>query len=208
MLERECEQEVGEFVFLDYKNPKTLDIPDESADLITLNQGLHHFPQHSLIPFLSSVSRVLRPGGLFILREHDAVDSLIPSLDLAHSIFNVVTGVSQAEEREEIRAFRPIVEWRKIVESVGLRDSLLYEMEEGDPTNDEMMCFVKGELRDSISLQQQDTIKTQVSPEVDADIGGTDTGTISLNDKIQTLTNNLPNITLEIAKVRQVYDEN
>ena len=28
MLERECEQEVGEFVFLDYKNPNILNIID------------------------------------------------------------------------------------------------------------------------------------------------------------------------------------
>ena len=199
MLERESEEEVGEFVFLDYKNPNTLHIPDESADLITLNQGLHHFPQHSLLPFLSSVSRVLRPGGLFILREHDAVESLVPSLDLAHSIFNVVTGVSQVEEREEIRAFRPIVEWRRIVESVGLTDSLLYDLEEGDPTYDEMMCFVKGDLRDNTSLQQQEDIKPQTAPQVDADVRGS----VSLNDKIQTLTRNLPHITLEIAQVRQ-----
>ena len=59
MLERESEEEVGEFVFIDYKNPTRLDIPDNAADLVTLNQGLHHFPQQSLIPFLQEVYRGL-----------------------------------------------------------------------------------------------------------------------------------------------------
>ena len=197
MLERECEGEGGHFVFLDYKNPTTLDIPDESADLISLNQGLHHFPQHTIIPFLTSVVRVLRPGGLFIVREHDAVESLIPSLDVAHSIFNVVTGVSQAEERAEIRAFRPLLEWRRIVESVGLRDTLLYDMEEGDPTCDEMMCFVKGNLREHSKQRQQEKIDSNI-----CDVGAEDNGSVSFNGKIKTLTKNLPSITLEIAKVR------
>ena len=197
MLERECEGEVGHFVFLDYKNPTTLDIPDESADLISLNQGLHHFPQHTIIPFLTSVVRVLRPGGLFIVREHDAVESLIPSLDVAHSIFNVVTGVSQAEERAEIRAFRPLLEWRRIVESAGLRDTLLYDMEEGDPTCDEMMCFVKGNLREHSKQRQQENINSNI-----CDVGAEDNGSVSFNGKIKTLTKNLPSITLEIAKVR------
>ena len=93
MLERECEQEVGQFVHIDYKNPTKLnDIPEECVDVVTLNQGLHHFPQSTLLPFLREVVRVLRPGGLFMVREHNAVEDLIPALDLAHSIFNVVTG--------------------------------------------------------------------------------------------------------------------
>ena len=85
------------------------------------------------------------------------------------------------------------------MESVGLTDSLLYDLEEGDPTYDEMMCFVKGDLRDNTSLQQQEDIKPQTAPQVDADVRGS----VSLNDKIQTLTRNLPHITLEIAQVRQ-----
>ena len=36
------------------------------------------------------VKRILRPGGMFIVREHDASAELIPMLDLAHSVFNAV----------------------------------------------------------------------------------------------------------------------
>ena len=46
------------------------------------------------------------------MREHDARPELLPMLDLAHSVFNAVTGVDGAAERAEIRAFRPVLEWR------------------------------------------------------------------------------------------------
>ena len=91
----------------------------------------------------------------------------MPVLDLAHSVFNAVLGVSAKGERSELRAFRPVAEWIEIVQACGLSNSSLYvflsfvlsvfrleselthllylyryEMEKGDPTVDEMLCFV------------------------------------------------------------------
>ena len=72
---------------------------------------------------------------------------LIPMLDIAHSVFNVVTGVPFNEERSEIRAFRSVLQWREILEAAGFVDSLLYAKQPTDPTVDVMMCFCKpGEL--------------------------------------------------------------
>ena len=147
VIERGTEKEVGEFVFLDYNNPTTINIPSESADLVTMNQGLHHQRQDRIMGFLSEVHRILRPGGLFIVREHNASPELYPTLYLAHSVFNAVTGRTLQEERTEIRAFRSIMEWRLIIEKAGFQDSFLYEIEKGDPTIDEMMCFIKGSLK-------------------------------------------------------------
>lgn len=146
VLERGSVNPVGEFQMIDY----ALDddnflrgLEDGSADLVTMNQGLHHLPQNRLHVFLSEVRRVLRGDGIFIVREHDATDNLLPMLDLAHSVYNAVTGVSLRGERSEIRAFRPVLEWRRIIEAAGFVDTMLYEMEAGDPTVDEMMAFVK-----------------------------------------------------------------
>lgn len=74
VLERGSVEPMGKFVPIDYSNvalPKW-DIPSESADLVTMNQGLHHLPYEEISKFLGEVLRILRPGGLFIMREHDA----------------------------------------------------------------------------------------------------------------------------------------
>ena len=66
--------------------------------------------------------------------------------DLAHSILDVATGVSVADEWEEIRAFQPILEWRRIIEPAGFNDTHPYYMGRGDTTIDEMMWFHKDSL--------------------------------------------------------------
>jgi hypothetical protein len=87
----------------------------DSMDLVTLNQGLHHFPQAMLYPFLCKIHWVLRWGGIFIFQEHNlhlnessivmATNTPIPMLDLAHSAFNAMTRVSDDEEASKIHAF-------------------------------------------------------------------------------------------------------
>jgi len=45
-----------------------------------MNQGLHHLPQSQILPFLAQVRRILRPGGLLIVREHNARPYLEPKV--------------------------------------------------------------------------------------------------------------------------------
>jgi FAD/FMN-containing dehydrogenase/SAM-dependent methyltransferase len=144
-------REVGEFVPIDFSDvsrpPGALaGIPDASVDLVTMNQGLHHLVPSQVPAFLAAVRRVLRPGGVFILREHD-LDSpacaLLPMLDCAHMVFNAATGVSLITERQELRCFRPLEAWREIVAAAGFDDPMVYEMQTGDPTVDIMAAFVR-----------------------------------------------------------------
>jgi SAM-dependent methyltransferase len=57
-------------------------IETASLDLVTCHIGLHHMAPEQLRPFLASVHRVLRPGGLFVVRDHDvaspAMWALVP----------------------------------------------------------------------------------------------------------------------------------
>ena len=198
MIERGSENEVGEFVQIDYNNPIFIKIPSESADLITLNIGLHHFPQETILPFLNEVYRILRKGGLFIVREHDASPEIIPVLDLAHSIFNAVTGVSPLNDRHEIRAFRPILEWRKIIESVGLTDSYLYDIESGDPTIDEMMCFYKQSL---LSPDENRTSNVVTKKRSDLKPALSDVIPKEMALIIENMANQAPNLALELSRV-------
>ena len=199
MIERGSENEVGEFVQIDYNNPIFIKIPSESADLITLNIGLHHFPQETILPFLNEVYRILRKGGLFIVREHDASPEIIPVLDLAHSIFNAVTGVSPLNDRHEIRAFRPILEWRKIIESVGLTDSYLYDIESGDPTIDEMMCFYKQSLLLSPDENRSSNVVTKKKADLRPALSDVIPKEMALI--IENMANQAPNLALELSRV-------
>jgi SAM-dependent methyltransferase len=102
VLVRRSLHPVGTFLQFDYSAPSVADVPDASVDVITMLQGLHHMPQDRLMGFLADMRRALRPGGLLIVREHNAEDHLVPMCDLAHWVFNAVTGVSCEEEAREV----------------------------------------------------------------------------------------------------------
>ncbi|KAF2073892.1 hypothetical protein CYY_004780 [Polysphondylium violaceum] len=168
------------------------EIPDSSVDLVTLNQGLHHLPPKQIIQFLESVYRILRPGGCFITREHDLDKDrkLIPMLDCAHMVFNALTGISAPLERDEIRGFRSLSDWRLIIESVGFRDTMVYEMQPNDPTVDIMMCFRKTPFDDNeISTDDQDDQLQAQQPPI-----------ITVESRINNLLNQVPHISLKVIK--------
>lgn len=81
VLERGSLEAPGTFITF---NPETLygmaEVPAASVDLVTMMQGLHHLPQAALTPFLQHVGRILRPGGLFVFREHDLDTEVHPKL--------------------------------------------------------------------------------------------------------------------------------
>ena len=147
-VERGTPDPVGEFIPLNFCDGRVRKVPTASVDLVTIMQGLHHFHPDALPTFLAEVHRVLRPGGLFIVREHDARAELMPMLDLAHSVFNAVTGVDPKTDRAEVRAFRPVSSWIDLVQRCGhLVDAKLYERQSDDPTIDEMLCVYKPPFR-------------------------------------------------------------
>lgn len=122
-----------------------MNIPDESVDLVCLYIGLHHIPLEKLDAFIASIERVLRPGGHFILMDHDAHNDQIRDLaDAAHSIFNLGTGVSIEENMKELRNFQSIDYWSQAVASHGLtRNSKPALVREGDPTLNSLIRFDK-----------------------------------------------------------------
>ena len=101
--------------------------------------GLHHLPQDQLQTFLAMVHRILRPNGLFLFREHHAYEELKPLLDVAHMVFNAVTGVDYPSEVKEIRAFRTVEQWRSCLRQAGFEDTFVYDEQEDDPTDDIMI---------------------------------------------------------------------
>lgn len=143
IIERNSLFPVGTFIPYDFMNLTDVPIPSQSVDLVVCYMGLHHLPQAQLQTFLSMVFRILRPNGLFLFREHHAIDDLKPLLDVAHMVFNVVTGVDYQSEINEIRAFRTIEQWRSCLRQVGFQDTFVYNEQDDDPTDDIMMVFRK-----------------------------------------------------------------
>jgi len=107
--------------------------------------GLHHLPQDQLDIYFKMIYRILRPNGLFLFREHHAYEELKPLLDVAHMVFNVVTGVDYESEINEIRAFRTIEQWRSCLRQAGFQDTFIYDEQEDDPTDDIMIVVRKPE---------------------------------------------------------------
>jgi hypothetical protein len=131
--------------------------------------GLHHLPQDQLDIYLKMIYRILRPNGLFIFREHHAYEELKPLLDVAHMVFNVVTGIDYESEINEIRAFRTIEQWRSCLRQAGFEDTFIYDEQEDDPTDDIMIVVRKGEkenlIIDDHSIENENFRKIIAAPE-------------------------------------------
>jgi SAM-dependent methyltransferase len=134
------------FVPLDEYAPiSSTSIPSHSVDLIVCYIGLHHIPADKLTSFVASINRVLRIGGVFILRDHDATDNKdFEMAYIAHSVFNAVSAhLSLEEESNEIRNFKSIQEWIDILHSVGFQQQGDMLSQPGDPTQNTIVQFIK-----------------------------------------------------------------
>lgn len=145
IMERGQWAPLGQHVPLEGYAPLPSDrIGDESLDLVTCYIGLHHILPERLEPFLASVHRVLRPGGLFIVRDHDVRSHDLGVLvSLAHTVFNLGLGERWETNQAELRLFEPVSTWVKRLNDAGFDDTGHRELQAGDPTANTLMGFVK-----------------------------------------------------------------
>jgi SAM-dependent methyltransferase len=134
---------IGQFVKLDYE-PLSAEIADHSMDLVTCYIGLHHCPLNKLDAFINSVVRVLRPGGTFILRDHDVTTSeMFTFVSLVHTVFNAGLNETWETNQRELRYFKPIAEWVTYLGDRGLRDSGQRQLQAHDPSDNVLLAFTK-----------------------------------------------------------------
>ncbi len=119
-------------------------VPDESVDLVSCYIGLHHITPAGLEPFVRSLRRMLRPNGIFILRDHDVTT---PEMDkfvsLAHTVFNAGLGVPWETNQRELRHFAPVREWCRRLESAGFRDSGKRLLQAHDPSDNVLLSYTR-----------------------------------------------------------------
>ncbi|CAF0756127.1 unnamed protein product [Didymodactylos carnosus] len=167
IIERSSIFPIGTFIPFDISSFDDVPIPSDSIDIVNCYMGLHHLSQNQLKIFLNIIKRILRPNGLFFFREHNAYNELIPLLDVAHSVFNVVTNVEFEQEKCEIRAFRTIEQWRSLLRQSGFEDTFIYDEQEDDPTDDIMLVFRKPII---LNLDQQQSQQQNINKSIISDI--------------------------------------
>jgi FAD/FMN-containing dehydrogenase len=144
IVERGQLRVLGEFVDIGDHRDLPPSLADASHDLVSCYIGLHHCPPDRLASFIASIARVLRPGGMFILRDHDVVDERMRALvALAHTVFNAGLGESWETNAKERRHFAPIGRWVDELQAAGLRDTGARLAQANDPTRNLLLAFIK-----------------------------------------------------------------
>lgn len=113
----------------------------DPVSVVLMAAGLHHCPKANLHSFLNSIYNILEPGGLFLLRDHDAsTENVKVVADIAHRFFNVLTGVKPQDEESEVRNFASLQFFIDAAHKVGFKVASSPLMREGDPT---INCLIK-----------------------------------------------------------------
>jgi len=119
-------------------------LPDASVDMVSCYAGLHHMTPATLDPFIASIARILRPGGVFILRDHDVrTPEMFRFVSLIHTIFNAGTGATWEQNRDELRYFVAVEEWVRRLRAVGLVDRGERLLQPHDPSDNVLMAFTR-----------------------------------------------------------------
>jgi SAM-dependent methyltransferase len=144
IVERGQLRRLGEFVDIGDHDPLPATLADDSFDLVSCYIGLHHCAPERIDAFVQSIARVLRPGGQFILRDHDVRDERMRAfVALAHTVFNAGLGEPWESNSRERRHFAPIAHWSQLLGRAGLRDIGVRLAQRHDASENLLMAFVK-----------------------------------------------------------------
>lgn len=145
IVERGQLSKLGSYVPLNNYAPfSESDIASGSMELVSCYIGLHHIELERLPAFIASIQRILKPGGMLILRDHDVTSPEMHAfVALAHAVFNAGLGVPWETNREELRHFTSVAEWSRRLTAAGFRDSGKRLKQAHDPSDNVLMAFVK-----------------------------------------------------------------
>lgn len=145
IIERGQLSMAGDFVPMGNYDPlPEAKIPSASVDLVTCFIGLHHIEPERLEPFVRSIHRVLREGGVFVLRDHDVTDLAMDRfVALAHTVFNCGLAQPWSVNANERRHFVSVATWSERLTTWGFTDTGERLVQANDPTKNMLMAFVK-----------------------------------------------------------------
>ena len=135
---------IGTFLPLDDYAPLSERIADHTIDVVSCFIGLHHAPPEKLDAFVRSIHRVLRPGGIFIVRDHDVQTPQMDAfVSLAHTVFNAGLGIPWDVNARELRHFAPISHWTRYLGDRGFQDTGARILQAHDPSANTLMAFLR-----------------------------------------------------------------
>jgi SAM-dependent methyltransferase len=144
IFERGQIKKIGRFIPLTYQPISHAEIQNESLDLVTCHIGLHHCPHKLLEGYIKSINRILRKGGMFIMRDHDVnTPEMATFVSLVHSVFNLGLNISWETDSSEFKAFKSIDEWSSIISRYGFRDTGKRILQDKDPSDNTLIAFIK-----------------------------------------------------------------
>lgn len=145
IMERGQLGKLGAFVDINGYDPISNSIiPDASLDVVTCYIGLHHCPVAKLDGFVKSICRILRPGGSFVIRDHNVkTPDMATFVSLVHTVFNVGFNEAWEFESKDFKNFKSADEWAAIIEKGGFKDADKRILQEKDPSDNTLMLFTK-----------------------------------------------------------------
>lgn len=144
IMERGQLGKIGRFLPLTYQPIDELEIASESIDLVTCHIGLHHCPHDLLDGYVASIHGILRKGGLFLMRDHDArTPEMGTFVSLVHTVFNLGLKVDWETNAAEFKSFRSIDEWSRIVSQQGFTENGTRILQHKDPSLNTLVAFAK-----------------------------------------------------------------
>lgn len=144
IMERGQLKQIGTFLMLDYQPLDAKGIAPQSIDLVTCYIGLHHAPKELLDGFVRSIHKILRPGGMFIIRDHDCkTPEMCTFVSLVHTVFNCGLDVKWPDNQKEFKAFDSVQAWSDYVTARGFRDVGVRLLQANDPSDNTLMAFVR-----------------------------------------------------------------
>lgn len=145
IMERGQFGKIGTFLPLTYLPISERDIASESIDLVTCHIGLHHCPLELLDGYVRSIHRILRKGGVFIMRDHDVRSAEMATfVSLVHTVFNLGLNVDWPTNNAEFRSFKSIDDWSGFLSARGFTDQGQRILQDRDPSDNTLVAFIKG----------------------------------------------------------------
>ncbi len=144
LFERGQLSKIGTFYHLDYEPISEAQIPSASLDVVTCFIGLHHCPEEKLDAYIRSIHRVLRPGGKFVMRDHDCnSEMMVVFASLVHTVFNLGLKESWEFNSGEYRSFRSVEAWSELLQQYDFSDGGQRILQDKDPSLNTLLCFTK-----------------------------------------------------------------